>query len=117
MVVQRPIRRVPGADGVVGARSFERVIAAPVTRRTTRYVSRGENPRTGLVAQAGLGVLRLYRTVISPVLPPACRYLPTCSAYAMEAIERHGALKGVWLTIRRLLRCHPFHAAGHDPVP
>jgi putative membrane protein insertion efficiency factor len=64
-----------------------------------------------------LGAIRLYRLVVSPVLPPACRFLPTCSAYAMEAIERHGAAKGAWLAMRRLLRCHPFHAGGYDPVP
>jgi len=71
----------------------------------------------GTIARGGLGAIRLYRLVVSPVLPPACRFLPTCSAYAMEAIERHGAAKGAWLAMRRLLRCHPFHAGGYDPVP
>ncbi|OGW61471.1 MAG: membrane protein insertion efficiency factor YidD [Nitrospirae bacterium RIFCSPHIGHO2_01_FULL_66_17] len=69
------------------------------------------------MARGSLGAIRLYRLVVSPVLPPACRFLPTCSAYAMEAIERHGAAKGAWLAMRRLLRCHPFHAGGCDPVP
>jgi putative membrane protein insertion efficiency factor len=71
----------------------------------------------GPVAQALLAVIRLYRTAISPAFPPSCRYVPSCSAYAAEAIEVHGAARGSWLALRRLLRCHPFHAGGHDPVP
>ncbi|HEU5266512.1 MAG TPA: membrane protein insertion efficiency factor YidD [Jatrophihabitans sp.] len=64
-----------------------------------------------------LAVLAFYRMAVSPALAPACRYLPSCSAYAVEAIEVHGAVRGSWLALRRLLRCHPFHAGGHDPVP
>jgi hypothetical protein len=64
-----------------------------------------------------LAAIRLYRTAISPIRPAVCRYSPSCSAYAVEAIEVHGALRGSWLALRRLLRCHPFHAGGHDPVP
>jgi putative membrane protein insertion efficiency factor len=71
----------------------------------------------GPVARVLLAVLRIYRTCISPALPPSCRYTPTCSGYAVEAIEIHGAARGSWLALRRLLRCHPFHAGGHDPVP
>jgi uncharacterized protein len=61
--------------------------------------------------------LRLYKRWISPALPHSCRFVPTCSEYAMEAVERHGAMRGSVLAIGRLLRCHPFARAGYDPVP
>jgi uncharacterized protein len=61
--------------------------------------------------------LRGYKRSISPLLPHACRFVPTCSEYAVEAVERHGALRGPWLAAGRLLRCHPFARAGFDPVP
>lgn len=61
--------------------------------------------------------IRAYRSLISPLLPQACRFHPSCSAYALEALEKHGAWSGLWLTGRRLCRCHPFHAGGLDPVP
>jgi putative membrane protein insertion efficiency factor len=64
-----------------------------------------------------IGAVRLYRLMVSPFLPPACRFEPSCSSYAAEAIERHGALHGGWLAARRLARCHPFHSGGLDPVP
>lgn len=63
------------------------------------------------------GCLRLYKTVISPLLPPACRFHPTCSVYAAEALERHGLLRGSLLAVKRIARCHPFTAGGFDPVP
>jgi len=61
-------------------------------------------------------VLVAYKRFVSPILPSACRFHPTCSEYMMEAVSRHGVVRGVWLGIRRLLRCHPFHAGGFDPV-
>ena len=61
--------------------------------------------------------VRFYQVGISPILPPSCRYYPTCSAYAIEALEKYGAIKGSWLGIRRILRCHPFRIGGFDPVP
>ena len=64
-----------------------------------------------------LALIRLYQVTLSPILGRACRYYPTCSAYAYEAISRYGVLKGSYLGARRLLRCHPFHAGGVDPVP
>jgi uncharacterized protein len=62
-------------------------------------------------------LVRLYQRLVSPLLPPACRFYPSCSAYAVQALERHGAIAGSWLTVRRLCRCHPFHPGGIDPVP
>lgn len=64
-----------------------------------------------------LSLIRFYKRAISPTLPPSCRFVPTCSSYAMEAIEKYGAAKGGYLALRRLLRCHPFHKGGYDPVP
>ena len=65
---------------------------------------------------AVLQLLRAYKWAISPLLPPSCRYVPTCSEYAMEAVERFGALRGGWMAFLRILRCHPFVRGGYDPV-
>ena len=71
-----------------------------------------------LTAKAALGVLvRAYRYFISPLLPPACRFYPSCSAYAEQALREHGALSGGWLAARRVCRCGPWHSGGFDPVP
>ncbi|MDE3102122.1 MAG: membrane protein insertion efficiency factor YidD [Chloroflexota bacterium] len=67
--------------------------------------------------QAVLLALRWYKRAVSPMLPPACRYTPTCSEYAMEAVERHGVAVGSFLAVRRVLSCHPFARGGYDPVP
>ena len=64
-----------------------------------------------------VGILRVYQRAISPILPPSCRYEPTCSEYMLQAVVRYGVLKGVWLGLKRVLRCHPFHEGGYDPVP
>lgn len=62
-------------------------------------------------------LVRAYQVTLSPLLPAACRYQPSCSNYAIEALEKHGALRGGWLAVKRIARCHPFRAGGHDPVP
>ena len=62
-------------------------------------------------------LIRLYQLVVSPLLPPACRFYPSCSQYALEAIRRHGALRGAWLALARLARCHPWNPGGVDVVP
>jgi putative membrane protein insertion efficiency factor len=62
-------------------------------------------------------VVRLYQVSLGPLLPAACRYTPSCSAYAIEALQRYGALKGGWMAVRRIGRCHPFRPGGYDPVP
>ena len=62
-------------------------------------------------------LIRSYQVAVSPLFPPACRYYPSCSVYAIEAIQRHGAIRGTWLTVRRVVRCNPFRPGGFDPVP
>ncbi|MGE5174943.1 MAG: membrane protein insertion efficiency factor YidD [Hyphomicrobiales bacterium] len=78
----------------------------------------------GRVVRSGFGLrsialllIRLYRATISPVLPKTCRFHPSCSEYAEEALRRHGLLRALWLIVRRVGRCHPFHPGGYDPVP
>jgi putative membrane protein insertion efficiency factor len=61
--------------------------------------------------------VRAYQVGLSPLLPASCRYYPSCSAYAVEALDKHGALRGGWLAAKRIMRCHPFRAGGYDPVP
>ena len=89
-----------GKDGAAGRRESH---APPATVRVLRWLV--------------LGSIRAYQIVVSPFLPNTCRFAPTCSVYAHEAIVRHGILRGVWLALRRILRCHPFHPGGYDPVP
>lgn len=73
--------------------------------------------RPGTAARFGLSVIRGYQTYISPLLPPACRYTPTCSQYTMEAIQKYGFFRGSWMGAKRIGRCHPLHSGGYDPVP
>lgn len=70
-----------------------------------------------LVARLLVGAILVYRYTLSPWLGPRCRFLPSCSAYALEAVQRHGAWRGGWLAVKRLCRCHPWGGSGHDPVP
>jgi uncharacterized protein len=74
-------------------------------------------PHRSPLARLLVGALHGYQRWISPMRAPACRFTPSCSAYAVEAISRHGAAYGAWLALRRLSRCHPYHRGGHDPVP
>ncbi|HET6512791.1 MAG TPA: membrane protein insertion efficiency factor YidD [Candidatus Kapabacteria bacterium] len=62
-------------------------------------------------------LIRLYQKTLSPLLPPSCRFTPTCSQYALEAVLKYGAIKGSWMGVKRLSRCHPLHPGGYDPVP
>ncbi len=64
-----------------------------------------------------LYIVKFYQKFISPMFPPTCRFSPTCSHYAVEAITKYGAIKGLYLSIKRILKCHPFHQGGYDPVP
>lgn len=72
---------------------------------------------TRLVGEALILLIRGYQRLISPLLPRACRFIPSCSEYAAQAIQAHGPVRGAWLAVRRLSRCHPFHPGGFDPVP
>lgn len=73
--------------------------------------------RPGALARALIFLVGVYKRFISPVLPPSCIYTPTCSEYAMEALRRHGVLRGGWLALARIARCNPRHKGGYDPVP
>lgn len=73
--------------------------------------------RAGIMKRFLIGLVRGYQLIISPFLGNNCRYSPSCSAYTIEAMEKHGPLKGIWMGMRRVGRCHPFHEGGYDPVP
>ncbi|ATO39064.1 MULTISPECIES: membrane protein insertion efficiency factor YidD [Geobacillus] len=70
-----------------------------------------------MVAKLLIMLIRFYQRFLSPLKPPTCRFYPTCSHYGIEAVTRFGAIKGGWLTVKRILKCHPFHPGGFDPVP
>lgn len=97
--LSRHLRRTAGIDAKPGST----LSALNVIRRGAQF--------------AMIFVVRAYQVVLGPMLPPACRYMPTCSNYALEALERHGPWRGGLLAIRRILRCHPFRSGGYDPVP
>lgn len=88
---------------------------------TSRAFSAASPTRAGLEAELmralALLLLRIYKRALSPLLPPMCRFEPSCSVYMMQAIEKHGLARGSWLGVRRLSRCHPFNPGGWDPVP
>ena len=69
-----------------------------------------------MIKRLAIAGIRFYRRCLSPLMPPACRFYPSCSAYAMQAVEKHGVGRGLWLSARRLVRCHPWHPGGYDPV-
>lgn len=73
--------------------------------------------KRSVVARALMAAIRWYRRYISPLLPDSCIYSPTCSEYMLEAVQKYGAARGFWLGFKRILRCHPFHRGGYDPVP
>jgi uncharacterized protein len=78
---------------------------------------RTEAPRRPVAVWLLRGPIRFYQLAVSPMMPAACRYYPSCSNYAIEAIDKYGAVRGGWLAVRRILRCHPFRPGGFDPVP
>ncbi|WP_240941071.1 membrane protein insertion efficiency factor YidD [Paenibacillus sp. HB172176] len=78
-------------------------------------MTRMKRPR--VMQRIFIGGIHIYRKALSPLKPPTCRFYPTCSAYALEAITKYGAAKGSWLAVRRISKCHPFHPGGYDPVP
>jgi uncharacterized protein len=94
---------------------MDSMLLAPTTVREVRAAGTGESG-TGL-ADRMIAAVRVYQRRISPTRPPCCRFAPTCSAYAVQALERHGAGRGSWLTVRRLARCRPGATGGADPVP
>ena len=80
-------------------------------------VTAGREPGPSMAARVLMGPVVVYRRVISPLIPPRCRFEPSCSTYALQALSTHGAVRGLWLSLRRIARCHPFNPGGYDPVP
>lgn len=85
--------------------------------RPSPACARIASPADGLAVQAALALLRGYKLLVSPLFTGACRFHPSCSSYAADALRAHGLTRGSWLALRRLLRCHPFGGSGYDPVP
>jgi len=103
--------------GAANARGVDRVRPGHVRAQSGPVRVAVDRTKPGPVARLALHALRLYKVLISPQFAGSCRYLPSCSDYAAEAIERHGVAAGIGLGVRRLCRCHPFGGSGHDPVP
>lgn len=89
----------------------------PETPRQDGALVPADEAQPGALARGGMAMIRFYQRAISPLTPPACRFRPTCSQYMLLAIKRHGFVRGSWLGLKRLMKCHPFHPGGHDPVP
>jgi len=87
------------------------------SRKLSTSLSRAEERRLTALGWGLIGLVRAYRVLLAPVFPAACRFAPSCSQFAIEAIERHGAGRGLVLATRRVARCHPWNAGGYDPVP
>lgn len=85
--------------------------------QSARFWKRLLNASKRVAAWPLIALVRFYQLCISPLLPPSCRYVPTCSQYALEALRKYGPIKGGWLTLKRLARCHPWGGSGYDPVP
>lgn len=92
-------------------------IAQPTGRKAVNVMQNVARYLRKAIVMLLLLPIRFYQTAISPLTPPSCRFVPTCSEYAKEAIIKHGPAKGLWLALRRLLRCHPWGGSGYDPVP
>jgi putative membrane protein insertion efficiency factor len=90
---------------------------APPAPAPAEVRARDPRPRPSLVAWPLVAVIRGYQRFVSPLLGPRCRFFPSCSSYAAEALAVHGVIRGSWLAVRRIARCHPFHPGGYEPVP
>lgn len=88
----------------------------PISRAWHTF-SRRLNPFSRVLVAILVAPIRFYQRFISPLTPPSCRFTPTCSQYALEALRKHGPLRGLYLAVRRILRCHPWGGSGYDPVP
>lgn len=87
------------------------------THTSVRWLKRLSHWFNFSISQLLIAPIRFYQRVISPMTPPSCRFTPTCSQYALEAIQKHGPIRGLYLAVRRILRCHPWGGSGYDPVP
>lgn len=124
--VRRRLREIYRLNREKMPAGYDIIIVARVRAAETPYrklerplsaLSQRARTVDGRMKQILLRVIRFYQRAVSPLFPPRCRYIPTCSEYALEAVEKYGAAKGGFLALKRFLRCHPFHKGGYDPVP